>query len=232
MANTRVRQAVNHAVNKTPILQGLFGGYGDLDAQMLGKAVLGYNADLRPYAYDMARARTLLAEGGVPNGFRATMSVVGPSSGPGGANIASAIQQDLGRVGIQVELETQDTAPWLAAFSGPQAQRKDISYATINWERNFEADPIYRFWSSDRTPETGRRWMDETFDRIYQTAKATPNDQQRARGYQEAARYINENAPVLYLWTLSNAVAINNRKIDWQPGLFADAYFDKLTLKQ
>lgn len=228
--DVRVRQAMNLAVNRESILRNLFGGYGELDGQLIGSAVLGYSADVRPYAFDQARARQLMQDAGLPNGFSIRMSVLGAASGPGGSNVASAIAADLARINVNVELVPLDTAVWLAAFSGRQDQRLDMSYATINWERSFEADSVWRFWSSDRTPETGRRWTDENFDRLYQQAKTTLNEQERGRLFQQAGRYLHDNAAALFLWNLSQAVALNKR-VDWEPGLFADAYTTRLSLR-
>ena len=65
--DVRIRQALNYAVDKEAIADGLFSGIAEvLDGQMLNSNWFGYNADLDPYPYDPDRARALLAEAGAP----------------------------------------------------------------------------------------------------------------------------------------------------------------------
>ncbi|HZD37865.1 MAG TPA: ABC transporter substrate-binding protein, partial [Actinomycetes bacterium] len=56
-ADPRVRQALNYAVNKDDIVQGIFGGLAKADAcQILSPSFFGFNQSLQPYPYDKAKA--------------------------------------------------------------------------------------------------------------------------------------------------------------------------------
>ena len=63
----KVRQAAAHAVNVDDIVQYVLYGQGIRTAQ-LAPGTLGYDPGLKPYPYDPARARVLLAEAGYPAG--------------------------------------------------------------------------------------------------------------------------------------------------------------------
>jgi peptide/nickel transport system substrate-binding protein len=68
LADRRVREAIALAVDKDAIANRILGG-GDLAAMLIRPTVLGYNPALKPYPYDLARAKALIAEAkaaGVP----------------------------------------------------------------------------------------------------------------------------------------------------------------------
>ena len=68
--DVRVRQALNLAVNRQEILDTLLHGKGTPAAVFPSSPIsIGYPADLKPYPYDPAKAKKLLAEAGYPNGF-------------------------------------------------------------------------------------------------------------------------------------------------------------------
>ena len=68
--DVRVRQALNLAVNRQEILETLLHGKGKPAAVFPSSPIsIGYPADLKPYPYDPAKAKKLLAEAGYPNGF-------------------------------------------------------------------------------------------------------------------------------------------------------------------
>jgi len=63
MKDIRVRQAIAAAVDKQAIADQLFGG-GEAASQLVGPSATGYNADLKPYPYDMDLAKQLVQEAG------------------------------------------------------------------------------------------------------------------------------------------------------------------------
>jgi ABC-type transport system substrate-binding protein len=65
-----VREALNLAINKEEIVQTLLHGRGKPAAVFPASSIsIGFPADLKPYPYDPARAKKLLAEAGFPKGF-------------------------------------------------------------------------------------------------------------------------------------------------------------------
>src|SRR5258708_5411335 len=68
LSNTKVRQALNYAVDKDKIIKELYKGYAIPIGSGIPNTDFGYNAKIKPYPYDPARARQLLAEAGYPNG--------------------------------------------------------------------------------------------------------------------------------------------------------------------
>lgn len=74
LADVRVRQAINYALDREALLEGLEDGYGEPTTQIFGTATDAYSADLEDaYPYDPERAKELLAEAGYPDGITITM---------------------------------------------------------------------------------------------------------------------------------------------------------------
>jgi ABC-type transport system substrate-binding protein len=65
----RVRQALNHAVNRTVIKDSIYFGLAEEARSIVPPALGGYDPSHFRYPYDPAKARALLAEAGYPNGF-------------------------------------------------------------------------------------------------------------------------------------------------------------------
>ncbi|WP_373498307.1 ABC transporter substrate-binding protein [Desulfococcus sp.] len=62
----RVRQALNYAVDKQALAEGLFEGFAQVaQGQLLSPSFFGFNTDVGPYPYDPAKAHALLKEAGV-----------------------------------------------------------------------------------------------------------------------------------------------------------------------
>ncbi len=64
LADKRVRQALNYAVDKQAIADQLYAGLAKPLGQMYAPSVFGYSKSVEPYPYDPERAKQLLAEAG------------------------------------------------------------------------------------------------------------------------------------------------------------------------
>ena len=71
--NKLVRQAINYAIDKDTIVKNIYKGYTKPTGQLLQETTVGYNPAIKPYPYDPAKAKQLLAEAGYPNGFETTI---------------------------------------------------------------------------------------------------------------------------------------------------------------
>lgn len=116
-----VRRAVNHAVNKIPIVKLVYQGLAVPAAGPLPPSLWGYKADVMRYAYDPDRARAILgekaAQGRLDRGRRYTLYV--PSTPrsylPDPEKIARVIQRNLEEVGLHTDLVVGDFAAHSAA---------------------------------------------------------------------------------------------------------------------
>lgn len=114
LADVRVRQALNHAVNKDAIVQNIFGGGGAPATQSAPSVVNGFNKNLKPYEYDPAKAKRLLAEAGYPNGFEMDIRAIMTDTAI--SQVYQAAVQDIERIGIKAKLLPQQFPEWIKFY--------------------------------------------------------------------------------------------------------------------
>ncbi|MBA8840826.1 ABC transporter substrate-binding protein [Ochrobactrum sp. RH2CCR150] len=113
--NVKVRQAVNMAINKDRIVR-IINGRAVPANQPLPPSMPGYAKDYKGYAYDPEKAKALLAEAGVADGFETELFVANTDPQP---RIAQAIQQDLAAIGIKASIKSLAQANVIAAGGEP-----------------------------------------------------------------------------------------------------------------
>ena len=103
LADERVRQAINHAVNREGITTAIAGEYGTPAGQLAIEGAPGYDAALDDmYAYDPDAARDLLADAGYADGFDMSITCATMLDS---CRVAEAVASDLGKVGIRVAID-------------------------------------------------------------------------------------------------------------------------------
>ncbi len=110
----RVRQALNHAVDKQTIVDVLLGGLTVVSSQPAVRSAYGFDPNIEPYAYDPDLARNLLTEAGYPNGFDMTLLTSG--GGTNGALIVQRVADDLNRIGVNVDIQQSPVMRFLMDF--------------------------------------------------------------------------------------------------------------------
>jgi peptide/nickel transport system substrate-binding protein len=112
MANQKVREAVEYAINKEALNKTFTLGFGESLYQAANAGSVANNPDYKGRKYDPAKAKQLLAEAGFPKGFKTKMMT---STDQNSRDIGTAIQGFLGEVGIDLTLDPADSARYFDA---------------------------------------------------------------------------------------------------------------------
>lgn len=104
LMDARVRRALSLAIDRTAITDRLMEGSATPASQFLPPSFAGTSQRLKPDSLDLAQARRLLAEAGVPNGFRLALHTT-TDRYPKDSQIAQAVGQMWTRLGLQVTVE-------------------------------------------------------------------------------------------------------------------------------
>lgn len=130
--DVKVRQAVNMAVNKERITR-ILNGRATPANQPLPPLMPGYDKGFGGYAYDVEKAKALLAEAGLPDGFETVLYATNTDPQP---RIAQAIQQDLAAIGIKAEVRTLAQGNVIAA-GGTEGEAPMIWSGGMAWIADF-----------------------------------------------------------------------------------------------
>jgi peptide/nickel transport system substrate-binding protein len=115
-ADVKVRQAMEHAIDKQAICDTLGYGYWEPPYQAAAPGRWAENPDVVGYRYDPAKAKELLAEAGYPDGFKTTIYVMATPQII--VDMVTAAQGYLKEVGIDAALETMDHPRFGEFFAG------------------------------------------------------------------------------------------------------------------
>ena len=115
LQDKRVRQALNFAVNREAIVAQILHGQSRVPAVGCTDVTFGCDANLAPYPYDPDRARALLAEAGVPNGFDLTADVL-VGFGESDQLIYQQVASDFAKIGVKLTVRTPPYATWLQRY--------------------------------------------------------------------------------------------------------------------
>lgn len=211
-----VRRALGYAVNRQAIVDGVLKGYADPPRGTIPVA-LGdyYDTTVAPVPYAPDSARALLAQAGWHAGedgvlrdregqpFRFTLLV--DKGNPTREQAALAVQHDLRRIGVAVDIETME-------------------FATLVRDRvlpgTFEAVLIW--WTTPPDPDqfafyaTGQdnnhvRYSNRAADSLLALGRATLDPDRRRAVYAALQRLQREDPPVLVLYYPREIVALSSR---------------------
>jgi len=130
--NVKVRQALNMAVNKERVAR-ILNGRATPANQPLPPLMPGYDTSFTGYAYDVAKAKALLAEAGFADGFETVLYSTNTDPQP---RIAQAIQQDLAAIGVKAEIRALAQANVIAA-GGTEGEAPMIWSGGMAWIADF-----------------------------------------------------------------------------------------------
>ncbi|MET1079239.1 MAG: ABC transporter substrate-binding protein [Pseudomonas sp.] len=197
LGDVRVRQAINLAFDKQNYLNTLFGPGNATPAVAPYPATLwGHDATLQGWSYDPAKAKQLLADAGLQDGFKLAIWTRpgGGVTNPNPTLGAQMLQADLKKVGIEAQIKVVEWGE------------------LIKRGKNGEHDVIFFGWAGDNgdpdnflTPnlscaavETGENysgWCDKQFDGLVREARLNNKQSERADLYRQAIRIFHDQAP-------------------------------------
>lgn len=219
--NQKVRQAVNYAINKEAIVDGILQGTGELANSPLPPTVWGHNANLKNYNYDPEKAKALLEEAGYADGIDVTYWV--PESGSGmqqPQTMAAAIQSDLAAVGINVEIQTLEWGAYLDKVFVP-ADENDMDMHQMSWIGD-NGDPdnfLYILLSGEQWPTAGFNdsyYKNQQVDELLAKARITKDKGERTAMYEQAQEIIMEDAPWIVLDHEKQIIVANKNIKDFE----------------
>lgn len=191
-----VRQAINYAVDKDTIVKQIYKGFTKPTGQLLQTDTFGYNPNVKPYPYDPAKAKQLLAQAGYPNGFKMKLDI--PTNVSDAQTLFLFIQSQLKEVGIDADMEVSgDSAFFLDRWYGRVRRGELLSGSLIN-SPAMDAD-FALTWFRGTEQEQARRYNNPEFDAAYLASTTELDEKKREALLQKAVQIMYDDPPWLYL---------------------------------
>ena len=191
----KVRQAMNYAIDKQAIVDAFFEGRADVAANPMPPVISGYNEDIEPYPYDPEKAKELLAEAGLPDGFEMelyAMPVPRPYM-PDGQKVAEAIQKNLADVGVTAEIVSFEWATYLEKAANGEADAFLLGWTGDNGDAdNF----LYVLLDQDNIGSNNYTYYEnQELHDLFIQAQTEVDEEVRNDLYKQAQEIIHEDAP-------------------------------------
>lgn len=209
LADKRVRQALNYAIDVEALVNEYGGGFG----QRYGSWVLppGADPDLTPWPYDLDQARKLLAEAGYADGFAVTLDTPRDHYYNDIA-IAEAVAKQLAQIGVQVNVQTYTWESYVTTRLAPRQTAPLFLLALAS-----RGDPLTDTENLSYTfPFNPTQWLNADFEETLAKAKNTFNEQGRLRLLHQAQKIAYEEAPWIWLVRPYDFYAVTPN-LNWQP---------------
>jgi peptide/nickel transport system substrate-binding protein len=208
--DTKVVQAINFALDRKAIIKSVFYGNGTPGTSPVVPGVY-FHTDKYGYAYDLAKAKTLMAASKFPKGFKVTFTV------PAGDSVASAIatimQSELKQIGVDLAVESLDST---SINSRLQAGKLQVGYyggTSDNLEPNSNA--LFCCVSDGGAKSAYTGWVDKSADALFHQTQTELDTTKRGQLYDQWQKVIMEKGPFIWLLNPTNRFAYHDNVGDF-----------------
>jgi len=216
--DVRVRQAINYAIDKQEIIDGVYLGLGINIASPYKPGTRWSNPDLQPYAYNPIKAKTLLKEAGFADtngdgilerdGKPFAFEIV-TNQNKEREKSAVLIQRRLKSVGIDVKIRAIEWASFISRF----IKTGDFDVVLLGWGLGLDPDQFNIWHSSQQAPGQFNfiGYNNLTVDKLLEQGRTELNPDKRQKIYHEFAKVLLEDSPIIYLSAGYGLTAMHKR---------------------
>jgi len=196
VSDAKVRQAISYAINRDQIVQAATFGIAQATQDPIPSSS-AWNFEYMPYEQSLDKAKELLAEAGVEDGFE--LEIMPTTQYEESIRIAQVLQAQLAPLGISASIRTLEWAEWLE-------EQGAGNYDTYVCSWNVLVDPDDFFYAQHRTGEvfnfTG--YSNATVDELLDQGRLAQDGNERRDIYEQINKQIVDDAPYIYLYNPLN----------------------------
>ncbi|MFG1280013.1 ABC transporter substrate-binding protein [Xanthobacter autotrophicus] len=215
LADIRVRRAIAHAIDRQGLADTVWYGLVAPATGPIPSFVKAfYTKDVPSYSFDTAQTERLLDEAGYrrgPNGVRFSINQDFQPFNDNFRKTAEYLRQCLKRVGIEVNVRSQDLAGFVRRVYG--SYDFDINTGQFSVFIDPELGLLRQFWSKSIAPgipwTNASGYADAQTDRLIESIKSAADPEQRIALFHDLQRRIQSDLPVLPLLELRQFTVFN-----------------------
>lgn len=214
-----VRRALNYAVDKNEIIDGVLLGQGRVSSGQFVPESWASNKDVKPDPFDPEKAKLLLKEAGWQDrnndgwldkdGKRFEFTILTNQGNDLRRMTAEIIQKRLGDVGIKVNVRILEWTVFINEF----VNKKRFEAIILGWGLGREPDCFDIFHSSKTRPGEFNfiSYSNPEIDRLLVEGRRTFDEEKRKEAYHRIHRILYDDQPYMFLYVPDSLVAVNKR---------------------
>jgi dipeptide transport system substrate-binding protein len=193
--NPKVRQALNMAFDRPTYLKTVFDNTASPATNPYPPNTWSYDKSIQAYPYDVAKAKKLLADAGLANGFETTIwvrpngSVLNPNPKAG----AELLQADFAKIGVKADVKVIEWGELIKEAKQGQHDTLFMGWAGDNGDPDNYLSPLFSC-NAVKSGINFARYCDPQLDKLIAEGKATPDQAKRAKAYEAAQKIIHDQA--------------------------------------
>ena len=212
LQDPRLRRAIALAIDRDGIVHSMLRDTGRTASGMLPPENWAYEGDVQRYIYDAVEARHLLEAAGYRPSDKRLEFVY--KTTPEGRRLAEAIQAMLRRVGIKLDIHTNE---WATFYSDLRAGNFDLAAGQIS---ALSPEEYFLFFDSRMVPPFGNNrgaYQNPEMDRLLETAEVTLDSTGRRAIFSKVQKLAARDLPYVPLWWIDTITVMTRRLSGFQP---------------
>ncbi|WP_153101537.1 ABC transporter substrate-binding protein [Paraburkholderia hayleyella] len=193
--DVRVRTALNMAFDRTTYLKAVFDNTATAATNPWPPNTWSDDKSIKPWPYDPARAKQLLAQAGYPKGFQTTIwvrpngSVLNPNPKAG----AELLQADFAKIGVKAQVKVIEWGELIKQAKQGQHDTLFMGWAGDNGDPDNYLSPLFSC-NAVKSGINFSRYCNAQLDRLITAGRATPDQTARTQAYEAAQQIIHNEA--------------------------------------
>jgi len=204
LKDAKVRQAINHAIDRQAIVDALVRGKSEVVNAACFPSQFGCTKDVTGYSYDPAKAKALLAEAGYPDGFTIDFYAYRDR------DYAEAMLGFLSEVGIKANLNYLKYATLR-----DKIRAKEVPLGFMTWG-SYSINDVSAITSHFFKHGSDDLALNDKVKGLLETGDTTVDAATREASYKEALQIIADEAYWVPLWSYNTNYAFSN-ELDFTP---------------
>ncbi|MBD9664553.1 ABC transporter substrate-binding protein [Variovorax sp. VRV01] len=206
--DVRVRKALNMAINKKAIIDGVYLSTGVAAKNPIPPTMWSYNDSVKDDPYDPEAAKKLLAQAGFPDGFATdlwAMPVQRPYN-PNAKRIAELMQADLAKINVKAEIKSFEWGEYRKRLQAGEHQMGMLGWTGDNGDPdNFLYTLLGCASAKSASGSNISKFCYQPYEDLVLKAKSATKQADRDALYKKAQLIFKEQAP---WFTIAHAVQL------------------------
>ncbi|WP_299499858.1 ABC transporter substrate-binding protein [uncultured Roseobacter sp.] len=226
----KVRQAIDHAIDRQTMVDIVLEGLGKPANQMMPPGFFGSSEDIPMPAYDPAKAKQLLADAGYPDGFEVDLYCTADRL-PGDGAICQGLGQMLTQVGVKTNVNAISKTVYFPAQARLEYSMFMNGWGTLTGEASYTLGGLAHSNNPDVKLGAFNRieYENDEVDTLLQTGAKMMDPDERRATYEDAMEKVMADKAYISLVQLQTVWGAKAGMLEFEPRFDEDtlAFFIK-----